>query len=455
MYPEAIKWCSVPKKIAEPDDVLISVRAPVGPTNLCAERSCIGRGLAAIRSRANMPSKFFLYTLRASEEELRSKSTGTTFQAIRGDDLRAHPISLPPLPEQRRIVAEIEKQFTRLDAAEAALRRVEANMKRYRASVLKAACEGKLVPTEAELAETEGRDYEHAEQLLERILAERRARWESQEKRRGKHKEPVPPDTSDLPELPDGWVWASVIQLATVASGQTPKGIVDVARTASAGIPWFRVGDMNAPGNEVEMIVASSVVPKPDVVRLGLHLRPPGTIIFPKRGGAIATNKKRLLSVLSSYDLNTMGLIPANELGAYLWQWIQTVDLSSLGDGSNVPQINHDDIQPIAVPVPPLVEQRRIVSEVERCLSIIQQAEATVVVSLKRVGRLRQSILKQAFCGQLVPQNPNDEPASILLERIRSERIAAQNATPKQRKSRRSRSRSTPDSQLPLLEGGS
>ena len=118
------------------------------------------------------------------------------------------PLPLPPLPEQRRIVAEIEKQFTRLDASVAALKRTQANLKRYRASVLKAACEGTLVPTEAELARAEGRDYEPADRLLDRILAERRARWESQDKRRGQYKEPAAPDTSDLPELPEGWVWA-------------------------------------------------------------------------------------------------------------------------------------------------------------------------------------------------------------------------------------------------------
>ena len=90
-------------------------------------------------------------------------------------------------------MAEIEKQFTRLDASVAALKRVQANLKRYRASVLKAACEGKLVPIEAELARSEGRDYEPADQLLERILAERRALRESQEKRGRKYKEPVGP----------------------------------------------------------------------------------------------------------------------------------------------------------------------------------------------------------------------------------------------------------------------
>ena len=99
-------------------------------------------------------------------------------------------LPLPPLPEQHRIVAELEKQFTRLDAAVAALKRAQANLKRYRAGVLKAACEGKLVPTEAELARAERRHYEPAGRLLERILTERRARWQSGEKRRRKYKEP-------------------------------------------------------------------------------------------------------------------------------------------------------------------------------------------------------------------------------------------------------------------------
>ena len=204
LYPTAIKWCSAPTKIAEPDEVLISIRAPVGPTNLCPAKACIGRGLAAIRPQGDIPPKYVLYSLRASEQELRTNSTGTTFDAIRGDDLRSHPIPLAPLPEQRRIVAEIETQFTRLDASVAALRRARANLKHYRSSVLKAACEGRLVPTEAELACSEGRDYEPAGVLLERILAERRARWESQEKRRGKYKEPSTPDTSALPEHAGG-----------------------------------------------------------------------------------------------------------------------------------------------------------------------------------------------------------------------------------------------------------
>jgi len=194
-YPTPVKWCSAPAKIAEHEDVLISVRAPVGPTNLCPSRACIGRGLAAIRTRQGMPSRYLLYALRATVGALVEKSTGSTFDAINGSDLRSHVIPLPPLDEQQRIVAEIEKQFTRLEAGMAALKRVQTNLKRYRAAVLKTACEGRLVPTEADLARQEGRTYETGDQLLARILTERRRKRQS----RGKYKEPAAPDTANLP----------------------------------------------------------------------------------------------------------------------------------------------------------------------------------------------------------------------------------------------------------------
>ncbi len=144
LYPTPEKWCSSPKKIAEKDDILISVRAPVGPTNLCPEKSCIGRGLAAIRPKG-FPTKYFLHYLRYIEKEWDSKATGTTFKAITGDVLRNQEIPVAPLPEQERIVSRIEELFSDLDAGVAALERVRAGLRRYKASVLKAAVSGRLV----------------------------------------------------------------------------------------------------------------------------------------------------------------------------------------------------------------------------------------------------------------------------------------------------------------------
>ena len=139
-----------------------------------------------------MSGDFLNYFLLQDEfrKEAQRNMAGTAGQLrVPASFLNESQIPLAPLAEQHRIVGEIETQFTRLDASVAALRRARANLKRYRASVLKAACEGRLVPIEADLARSEDRDYEPAGVLLERILSERRARWESQEKRRGNYKE--------------------------------------------------------------------------------------------------------------------------------------------------------------------------------------------------------------------------------------------------------------------------
>ena len=180
-------------------------------------------GFCVLNPTAEIDSRLLFYYVQNDEfvARLNPIQRGTNYPAVRDTDVLRQTLPLPPLLEQHRIVAEIETQFTRLDASVTALRRAQANLKRYRASVLKDACEGRLVPTEAELARFEGRDYEPAGVLLERILAERRARWESQEKRRGKYKESVSPDTSGLPELPEGWVWVQLDQLIYLLEGGT------------------------------------------------------------------------------------------------------------------------------------------------------------------------------------------------------------------------------------------
>ena len=451
IYPKAVKWCSAPSKIAEPDDVLISIRAPVGPTNLCAVQSCIGRGLAAIRTQGDMPAKYILYAMRATEEDLRANSTGTTFEAIRGNDLRSHPFPLPPLAEQNRIVAEIEKQFTRLNASVAALKRVQANLKRYRASVLKAACEGKLVPTEAELARSEGRDYEHTDLLLERILAERRARWEAQEKRRGKYVEPVAPDTSDLPELPEGWVWSSMGQSFDVYIGSTPKRAKleywngDIAWVSSSEVAFSRIK------------CTREYITEEGLRNSSLYVHPEGTVLLGMIGEGKTRGQVSILDIPACNSQNSAAIrvsepgFPPEYVFYYLWSQYEAT--RQIGSGNNQPALNKSRVQEIAFPLPPLAEQRRIIADVERRLSVVQQAEGAVEASLKRAERLRQSILKQAFIGKLVPQDPSDEPASALLERIRVEREASHADAKNSRQTRPRRGKSLSARQLALREG--
>ena len=456
LYPAAVKWCSAPSKIAEPGDVLVSIRAPVGPTNLCAVKSCIGRGLAAIRTRDGVPPKYVLYALRATEEELRSKSTGTTFEAVRGDDLRSNPLPFAPLSEQYRIVAEIEKQFTRLDASVAALKRVRANLKRYRASVLKAACDGKLVPTEAELARAEGREYEPADRLLARILSERRAQWEAQEKRRGKYKEPVAPNTSDLPELPDGWVWSTVAQLAEIQGGiqKQPK-----RAPTDNPFPFLRVANVLRGSLDLQEVHKIELF-SGELDKLRLFS---GDLLIvegngsPSQIGRMAIWKGEIEDCVHQNHIIRArlysGLIP-QYVESYWNSPIGASEVSKVASStSGLYTLSVSKVSDLPVPLPPLAEQWRIVAEVERRLSVVQQAEGAVEASLKRAERLRQSILKQSFSGKLVPQDPNDEPASALLERIRVEREASHADAKNSRQTRPRRGKSLSARQPVLREG--
>ena len=346
-----------------------------------------------------------------------------------------------PLPEQHRIVAEIEAQFTRLDASVESLKRAQANLKRYRASVLKAACEGRLVPTEAELARSEGRDFQSAGVLLERILAERRARWESQEKRRGKYNEPSAPDTSTLPDLPEGWAWATVEQLGALGVQPVLTGPFGTSLKSgdfvSEGTPVLTIGCLTVNGINLEKAVFLSSEKASELSRYSLEQ---GDVLFSRmatvgRAGMIGAE---LSGCLFNYHmmrlrLNSLALLPEYYL-AYV-RGSSEVDryVTEINHGATRDGINTSQLLSMPFALPPLGEQHRIVAEVERRLSVVQQAEATVEASLARAERLRQSILKQAFSGKLVPQDPGDEPASALLERIKAERTAAQPSAPVKR----------------------
>ena len=421
IYPTPQKWCTAPKKIAEKEDVLISVRAPVGPTNISPERCCIGRGLAAIRGLGGIETLFILYLMRAFEPNLAGKRTGTTFDAITGDVLKEFAIPLPPLPEQHRIVAKIEELFTKLDAGVEALKKVKAQLKRYRQAVLKYAFEGKLTE---EWREKHKNELEPASVLLERIREERKKNTKGSNVG-ATGRSPLPVDTSDFPELPEGWVWTRVGEICHVISGQTPEGINNYS--SDGEIPYFKVGDMNKSGNEKYMFYSDIALALADLKKLGLRIQDKGTVIFPKRGGAIATNKKRILAQPSAYDLNIMGVYPLIMPYMSFYCWILSIDLIKLSDGSNVPQINHSDIEPLIFPLPSLPEQYKIIEEIERRFSVADNIEKFVEQSLKQAERLRQSILKKAFEGKLVPQNAIDEPAEKLLERIKLEKNRGRN----------------------------
>ena len=408
--------------------IIVVTRVGLGKVALSEEPLCFSQdSQGLVFDILNVDGLYFTYFLSEAVQKFKYESRGTTINGVTKKQLRELPVLLPPLAEQHRIVAEIETQFTRLDASVAALRRAQANLKRYRASVLKAACEGRLVPTEAELAGSEGRDYEPAGVLLERILAERRARWESQEKRRGKYKEPSAPDASVLPELPEGWVWSAIGQCFEVYVGATPRRSREDYWNGE--VPWVSSGEVSF--NRITSTRESITIEGLKNTSTDLH--PAGTVLL----GMIGEGRTRgQVSILDKPACNSQNsaAIRVSEAGTapefvFYFLWSQYQETRQIGSGNNQPALNKSRVQEIIFPLPPLAEQTRIVAEVERRLSVIQQTEATVETSLARAERLRQSILKQAFSGKLVPQDPDDEPASALLERIRAEREAEAQAS--------------------------
>jgi type I restriction enzyme S subunit len=307
----------------------------------------------------------------------------------------------PPTDEQRRIVAEIEKQFTRLEAGVAALRRVQANLKRYRAAVLKAACEGRLVPTEAELAKTGNRKakVETGEELLARILTERRQKWQG----RGRYTEPARPVAANLPPFPKGWTVASLEQL-TSAVRPICYGILMPKENVARGVLFVKVKDMK--GDRINLAGLHRTTPEIAAKYARASLRT-GDLLLAIRGtyGRIAEVPKELDGGNITQDtarLDVTGLVNRSYVATCLRNPGCQNYFKRVARGVAVKGVNIGDVRPTPIPLPPLAEQMRIVAEVERRLSVVEELETVVSANLARSSRLRQSILRKAFSGQLV-----------------------------------------------------
>ena len=334
--------------------------------------------------------------------------------------LSTMPIPLPPPAEQHRIVAEIEKQFTRLDAGVAALKRVQANLKRYRAAVLKAACEGRLVPTEAELRKDEGRrmkdgkkrakpggstssfiphtsSFESGEALLTRILTERRQNWQG----RGQYKEPAAPNALayESDALPEGWTWASLDQLLqNITDGDhLPPPQTD------SGIPLLVIGNIRTGHLSFKdtRFVARDYYDAIDPYR-----RPRwGDILYSLVGsygiGLRVDTENEFCIQRHIGVMRPHGLSPSDYLVHVLNSRFVFKQATAAATGTAQKTVSLAQLRQFAIPLPPLAEQTRIVAEVERRLSVTEELETVVSANLQRATRLRQSILQKAFTGEL------------------------------------------------------
>ena len=388
----------------------------------------VNQDLKAVTPRLGLNPDYLAWGARAlSGEILRQCSkNGTTVASIDTERLMRFELPVAPLPEQQRIVQAIESYFTRLADAVGTLKRVQRNLKRYRASVLKAAVEGRLVPTEAELARADGRDYEPASVLLERILTERRRRWQ-EDGGRGKYQEPVVPVATNLPELPEGWCWSTVDAL-TISGAQ--NGLYVPKAKYGAGVPILRIDDYQTDWSRSSNELQRVDIPDADAEKYGLAV---GNIVINRvnspshLGKSLAVLERNIPAVFESNMMRFA--LSARVIPGFIQHYLSSTQgkarlTKNAKWAVNQASINQGDVGATAVPLPPVTEQRRIVAELGTLLSTVAASEVASTVVAARCARLRQAILKWAFGGRLADQHPCDEPASVLLERIRTETAA-------------------------------
>lgn len=368
LYPVVEKWCSVPKKIAEPYDILLSVRAPVGTTNIADQKCSIGRGLASLRFENY---KYGFYFLRSIEQQLDSKGTGTTFRAISGEVIRETLIPLPPISTQHLIVAKIEELFSEIDKGIENLKLAQQQLKVYRQSVLKWAFEGKLTNKNVK----EG-------------------------------------------ELPKGWKVETLGNIFEVFVGATPK----------RNNPLFWNGNVNwVSSSEVAFCKISKT--KETISQEGLDnssckIHPIGTVIIAMIGEGKTRGQVAILKVEASHNQNSAAIripeqIYKSEL-LYYFLVLKYQENRKIGSGNNQKALNKERVKNIEFPLFSIEEQAKVYQEIESRLSVADKLEETITQSLQHAEALKQSVFKKAFEGKLVVEKKKEivKPKNVYFSQV-------------------------------------
>ena len=434
--------------------VLLTSRASIGYVAIAGTDVTTNQGFASFIISEGLHPQFLGWWLFAQKDKLTDRAKGTTFKEISKSEIKTIVFPLAPFNEQKRIAEKLDELFSQLDAGLETLQLARARVKAYRTATLTEATTGELSASWRAERSAANETFEDAQVLLARILDERRARWEDEQRAKRatktnsqktliedeswktKYPAPAAPDTSTLPDLPDGWCWASLEQLSTDIVDclhSTPKFVsegefcidttcikpghirFEQARFVSKDIFQDRIRRMKPEGGDIlfarEGTIGTAVVVPPNIdLCLGQRM-----MMFRPH--------KQMSSKYFMWALNSK---------SFQQQWMPKVV------GTTAPHVNIRDLRLMSIPFPPLDEQEFIVTEVEQRLSIAARSAISLDDNEKRVIALRQTILQQAFAGELVPPDPDDEPAQVLLERIRAVRAAAQ-VQAKQEKQRRPR----------------
>jgi type I restriction enzyme, S subunit len=394
-----------------------------------------------VRARPGVTPRWLAHFFSQSEfrKFARRHMTGTAGQLrVATPWLSATSLPVAPVTEQIRIVDKLEELLSDLDAGVAELKAAQKKLAQYRQSLLKAAVGGRL--TEAWRAQ-HGEPEETGAQLLARILRERRTRWEAKQLAKfetqgkappvgwkGKYEEPASVDARTLPELPKGWIWARAEQLCDfITKGTTPpKGLDGLNKT----VPFLRVTNLTSDGtlDLGDKVFVSEQTHRGFLARSAVY---PGDVLMNIVGpplGQVSVvpatfaewNINQAIAIFRSVSGVSSRFMSLCLLSASAQAWLAAKAKTTAGQTNLTLEVCRD----LPVALPPLTEQHEIAQAIDSVFIGLLDQEATIAAALRRSAAQRKNILQAAFSGRLVPQDPADEPASVLLERIRAERAA-------------------------------
>ncbi|MEM7795323.1 MAG: restriction endonuclease subunit S [Cyanobacteria bacterium P01_C01_bin.118] len=400
---------------------------------------------------------FYLRSVGGKSRLIENAKWAVNQASINQKDVGSTAIPLPPSEEQYRIVNKIEELFTQLDAGVDLLKKLKVKLKRYRQAVLKAAVEGKLTQDWRKKQQQRGQ-LKSVDTLLTHIKTEREQCyqklldvWQTEVEFWEAHgkvgKRPSKPkklkdlsalnqnDLSDLRILPDGWFWAKLGNVSIKIQIGPFGSLLHKADYITGGIPAINPTHINDLKINVD---TNFTVTQKKFDELKKYSLEEGDIIMGRRGEmgrcALVTEKEDgFLCGTGSLYIRSAKSLNSFYYSYFLSSRDTKTYLEHHSIGTTMRNLNENILNEIPVPVCSYLEQEKIVEEIEACFSICDRIETDIISDLKKAEKLRQSILKRAFEGKLVPQDPNDEPASLLLERIQTEK-AQQEAKSKKRK---------------------
>lgn len=399
--------------------------------------SSFGAFCTGVRPSPQLALKYFGFYFQTPSyrKSVSALSAGSNINNLKSGDLATQRFPVPPRAEQTRIVAKLEELLSDLDAGVAELKAAQKKLQQYRQSLLKAAVEGALTAD----WRANNTPAESGAQLLARILRERRTRWEEKQlakfKAQGKtppkdwqskYPEPVAPDTTSLPELPEGWLWASVDQLSEfITSGS--RGWADYY--ATSGATFIRSQNINKDWLDLSDIAFVDPPLSSEGVRTKVRRDDLLLTITGANVGKAARVEVELDEAYVSQHVALIRIIES-ELAQYLHLFLTASaggrgQLNKEAYGAGKPGLNLQQVAAVSIPLTAAPEIREIINTLAIQLEAVISQGAAIDTALNQSTAQRQNILRAAFAGQLVPQDPNDEPASVLLERIRAERATA------------------------------